>query len=310
METSTYHIPVLWRETVESLNVKPNTIFVDGTVGGGGHTSLILKSNKSVKVIGVDRDNEALAFTSSRLKSYVKNGRLELVHANYKEIIDILTERDIKVDGVLLDFGVSSHQLDEAERGFSFRFDAALDMRMDTTQSCSAYDVINDYKEEDLVRMFSEYGEEKFSKRIAKKIVESRPIKTTFELKNVITSVVDKINPKESLNSLQRVFQATRIEVNNEFDDLFEFIVSLPSIVKSGGIISIITFHSLEDRIVKQAFKELTTGCICPPRFPQCVCGHTAKVKSITRKPIIATEEELKENPRARSAKLRVVEVI
>lgn len=303
-----YHVPVLPKEVIDSLNLKPNTIVVDGTLGGAGHTSLILKTNSSIKVIGVDRDTEALEYSRKRLGKDAK--RVTFIHSNYKRLPEVLEELKIKVDGVLLDLGVSSHQIDEAGRGFSFKKDASLDMRMDKTQEFCAKDVVNDYSEEDLVKIFSSYGEEKFSKRIAKGIVNNRPIQTTFELVNTIKGVVDKINPKESASSVQRVFQAIRIEVNDELNGLYDLILQLPQYMNKGARLSIISFHSLEDRIVKLAFNELTTNCICPPRIPICVCGHKAKAKHITRKPIIATEDELKINSRSKPAKLRVVEII
>lgn len=305
---SEYHIPVLYNEVIAGLNLRPNTLVVDGTLGGGGHTELILKSNDTIKVIGVDRDLEAIHYTSERLKNY--SPRLEIEHSNFKEIVNILEARQLKADGILLDLGVSSHQIDDEERGFSFRFDAKLDMRMDKTQEKTAYDVVNNYSEENLVQIFSEYGEEKFSKRVARGIVLSRPIETTFQLKNTITAIVEKINKKEALNSVQRVFQAIRIEVNEELSKLYDFIVSLPQVLNKGARVAIISFHSLEDRIVKRAFNELTTECICPPQIPICVCGHKAKAKHITRKPITASEQELLINPRSRSAKLRIVEII
>lgn len=305
---SEYHIPVLYNEVISGLNLRPNTLVVDGTLGGGGHTELILKSNDTIKLISIDRDLEAIHYTSERLKNY--SPRLEIVHSNFKEIVNILEARQLKADGILLDLGVSSHQIDDEERGFSFRFDAKLDMRMDKTQEKTAYDVVNNYSEENLVQIFSEYGEEKFSKRVARGIVLNRPIETTFQLKNAITAIVEKINKKEALNSVQRVFQAIRIEVNEELSKLYDFIVSLPQVLNKGARVAIISFHSLEDRIVKRAFNELTTECICPPQIPICVCGHKAKAKHITRKPITASEQELLINPRSRSAKLRIVEII
>ena len=305
---SEYHIPVLYNEVIEGLNLRPNTTIVDGTLGGGGHTELILKSNKTIKVIGVDRDTQAIEFTTNRLKKF--SSRLDVVHSNFKEIVNILNEKEVKADGILLDLGVSSHQIDDETRGFSFRFDADLDMRMDREQTLTAKDVVNNYTESDLVEIFSSYGEEKYSKRIARGIIARRPISTTFELKNAITEIVDRINKKDSPSSVQRVFQAIRIEVNAELTELYDFIVSLPSVLNKGARIAIISFHSLEDRIVKRAFNELTTECVCPPKIPVCVCGHKAKAKHITRKPITATSEELSTNPRSAPAKLRVVEII
>lgn len=305
---SEYHIPVLYNEVIDGLNLRPNSIIVDGTLGGGGHTEFILNSDKSIKVIGVDRDQEAIKFTGNRLKKF--KSRLQIVHSNFKEIVNILSDLNIKADGILLDLGVSSHQIDDENRGFSFRFDSELDMRMDNTQELTAKEVVNNYTESQLVEIFSSYGEEKYSKRVAKGIIAKRPLSTTFELKSAITEVVDKINKKESPSSVQRVFQAIRIEVNAELTKLYDFIVSLPAVLNKGARIAIISFHSLEDRIVKRAFNELTTDCVCPPRIPVCVCGHKAKAKHITRKPITATKEELETNPRSAPAKLRVVEII
>lgn len=304
----TYHIPVLPKEVIDSLNLKPNQTILDGTLGGAGHTSLMLASHKSIKVVAFDRDEEAIEFSKKRLGKDSK--RVAFIHSNYKQIPEVLNSIGIKVDGLLLDLGVSSNQIDEASRGFSFKKDSILDMRMDKTQDFSAMDVVNDYTEEELVKIFSSYGEEKFSKRIARGVVQSRPIETTLKLVEVIKSVVDKINPRESQSSVQRVFQAIRIEVNDELNGLYDLIVSLPSVMNTGARLSIISFHSLEDRIVKLAFNELCTECKCPPRIPVCVCGHKAKAKHITRKPIVATEEELQINSRSKPAKLRVVEII
>lgn len=307
MECS-YHIPVLYKEVIEGLNLRKNAIIIDGTLGGGGHTELILKEDKSIKVIAFDRDTEAIEFASARLKKY--SSRLSIIHSNFKEAVKTLTEKGVKADGILLDLGVSSHQIDDEARGFSFRFDSALDMRMDQTQDLTAEWVVNNYSEEKLVNVFSSFGEERYSKRVAKGIISARPIKTTGELKLAIENVVNKINRKETASSVQRVFQAIRIEVNNELQDLYQFIISLPQILNKGARIAIISFHSLEDRIVKQAFNELSTGCVCPPRIPICVCGHKAVCKHITRKPIIASEAELNENSRSAPAKLRIIEIL
>lgn len=304
---SNYHVPVLYNEVIESLNVKPNTLIVDGTLGGGGHTELILKKSRTVKVFAVDRDQEAISYASKRLNKY--SSRLTIEHSNFKEIVNLLKNRDIKADGVLLDLGVSSHQIDDENRGFSFRFDSELDMRMDQSQKFTAKDVVNEYSETELVEIFSRFGEEKYSKRVAKGIVSNRPINTTGELKQAIEDVVNKINKRETPNSVQRVFQAIRIEVNSELNSLYEFIISLPQVLNKGARVAIISFHSLEDRIVKNAFNELCTDCICPPRIPICVCNHKALAKHITRKPIVATEEELKINSRSSCAKLRVIEI-
>lgn len=303
-----YHIPVLYKEVIENLNLQSKTLIVDGTLGGGGHTELILRANKKLKVIAVDRDQEAINYAGKRLSGFSK--RLEIIHSNFKEITKILEYRNVKADGVLLDLGVSSHQIDDETRGFSFRFDSELDMRMDKTQEFSAKDVVNEYSEQKLVEILSLFGEERYSKRVAKGIVSARPILTTGELKSAVEGVVNKINRKETPNSVQRVFQAIRIEVNSELNKLYDFIVSLPDVLNKGARIAIISFHSLEDRIVKQAFNELCTDCVCPPRIPVCVCNHIAKAKHITRKPITATNDELEQNSRSSCAKLRVVEII
>ena len=305
---SEYHVPVLYREVLEGLNLKPGHIIVDGTLGGGGHTELILKSNKDIKVIGFDRDIEAIEFCKSRLSKFGK--RLEIIHDNFKNLTQVIKSKGIKADGVLLDLGVSSHQIDAEGRGFSFRFDGELDMRMDRDQNLTAKDVVNNYKEEKLVSIFSEYGEERFSKRIARSICANRPINTTGELKQVIQDCVNKINKREVNNSVQRVFQAIRIEVNNELNGLYELILTLAEVLNSGARIAIISFHSLEDRIIKKAYQELATDCICPPKIPVCVCNHRAKAKIINRKPITAKEDELKANSRSSCAKLRVLEIL
>lgn len=305
---SSYHVPVLYREVLEGLNVRKNSLIVDGTLGGGGHTELILNTNKSVNVIAFDRDVEAINFASKRLKKFGK--RFNAIHSNFKEMVRVLKEQNIKADGVLLDLGVSSHQIDDPSRGFSFRFDSELDMRMDKNEELTAKDVVNNYKEERLVQILSEYGEERYSKRVARGIISARPINSTGELKKAVEDVVNKINKKETASSVQRVFQAIRIEVNHELENLYDMIVSLPEILNSGARIAIISFHSLEDRIVKRAFNELTTECVCPPRIPICVCGHKKKASLITRKPITASEDELKNNSRSSCAKLRIVEII
>lgn len=305
---SEYHVPVLYREVLEGLNLKPGHIIVDGTLGGGGHTELILKSNKDIKVIGFDRDIEAIEFCKSRLSQFGE--RLEIIHDNFKNLTQVIKSKGIKADGVLLDLGVSSHQIDAEGRGFSFRFDGELDMRMDRDQNLTAKDVVNNYKEERLVSIFSEYGEERFSKRIARSICANRPINTTGELKQVIQDCVNKINKREVNNSVQRVFQAIRIEVNNELNGLYELILTLAEVLNSGARIAIISFHSLEDRIIKKAYQELATDCICPPKIPVCVCNHRARAKIINRKPITAKEDELKANSRSSCAKLRVLEIL
>lgn len=303
------HIPVLKSEVVSLLCVKPNGIYVDGTIGGAGHAKAILESEKIKLLIGIDQDEEALVAAKNNLKNF---DNVKLIHGNFRDIDKILDSENIEnVDGILVDIGVSSHQIDEAERGFSFRTDAKLDMRMDRSKAFSAYELVNIYAEEELERVIRDYGEEKFAKSIARHIAKAReekPITTTKELEKIILSSVPRYRGQDGKSNVQRTFQAIRIEVNGELDALSEFIDKAVNKLKSGGRLEIISFHSLEDRIVKQKFKELATGCICPPDFPICVCGHKATVKIITKHPVEATEAELKINSRSASAKLRVIE--
>ena len=303
------HIPVLKKETIELLNVRENGVYVDGTIGGAGHSAEILKQAKLKTLIGIDQDIEALETAKKNLSSY---DNVIFINDNFRNIDSILDDINIgSVDGILVDIGVSSYQIDAPERGFSFRHDAKLDMRMSRSNSFSAYDLVNSYDEDDLVRIIRDYGEEKFAKSIARHIVKQRaikPIETTKELENLILSSVPRYKGQDGRSNVQRTFQAIRIEVNGELDALKEFIDKAVSYLKPTGRLAIISFHSLEDRIVKHKFKELATACICPPDFPQCVCGHKAEVKLITKHPVEATEEELQINPRSAPAKLRVVE--
>lgn len=304
------HVPVLLKECIDGLSIKDNGIYVDGTLGGAGHSSVILGNAKNIKLIGIDRDQEALESSKKRLKDY--DSQVTFVHDNFNNIKDILNELNInEVDGILVDLGVSSYQLDNAERGFSFRFDSKLDMRMNRDDTLTAYDVVNDYSEANLKKVLKEYGEENFAGSIARKIVNSRakkPIETTFELRDIILSSVPKYKGHDGKTNVTRCFQAIRIEVNGELERLSLFVKDAVSKLKKGGRIAIISFHSLEDRIIKNTFKELSTGCICPPDFPICVCNHKASLKIISNHPITATEEELKINSRSASAKLRVAE--
>ena len=308
------HISVLLEETIENLNIKENGIYVDGTLGGGGHSlEIVKKLGKSGKLIGIDQDEQALKAAKLRLKDY--QDKTVFVKNNFVHIDKVLEDLHIeKVDGVILDIGVSSHQLDEGERGFSYMKDAPLDMRMDQDQELSAFTVVNEYPKEFLTEIFYKYGEEKWSKRIAEKIAEERQdqkIATTLDL----VEVLDHAIPKKVQRQIQghfakRVFQAIRIEVNQELRVLEEVIPKVVERLKPGGRLCIITFHSLEDRIVKNSFKELNKDCICPPEIPVCVCDHRRKVKIITRKPIEAMETEKENNARSRSAKLRVCEKV
>lgn len=305
------HIPVLKRETIELLNVRPNGVYFDGTLGGAGHSKAIQEQAKIKKLIGVDQDLEALAFAKKTLADY---DNVVYVHDNFRNIDSILESLgEDELDGILVDIGVSSYQIDAAERGFSFRYDSKLDMRMDTTKPFSAYNLVNEYSEEELTRVIRDYGEEKFARSIARHIVKARtlkPIETTKELEDIVLSSVPRYRGQDGKSNVQRTFQAIRIEVNGELDALSEFLEDAVKHLKSGGRLAVISFHSLEDRITKQKFKELATGCICPPDFPICVCGHKPIVKIITKHPVEATDEEMKVNSRSSCAKLRVIEKI
>lgn len=304
------HVSVLLNECIEGLKIKEDGIYVDGTLGGGGHSLEILK-NLSEKglLIGIDQDKDALRAAGIRLQNY-KN--VKYVHSNFYNIESVLTTLDIeKIDGMLMDLGVSSYQLDTGDRGFSYMQDAPLDMRMNRENSLSAYEVINSYEEEELYRIIRDYGEEKFAKRIARFIVEAREkkaIETTLELVEIIKAAIPAKARREGPHPAKRTFQAIRIEVNSELSILNKAIEDGVNRLNKGGRMAIITFHSLEDRIVKLKFKELATACTCPKEFPICVCGGEAKVKVISRKAIEPSKEEVEENPRSRSAKLRIIE--
>lgn len=304
------HISVLLNECLEGLNIKENGIYVDGTLGGAGHSSEILKklSNEG-RLIGIDQDTDALKAAKERLKNY---SNVTFVHSNFSSIENVLNNLNIDgVDGILMDLGVSSYQLDEGERGFSYMKDAPLDMRMNRDKDFSAYNVINEYSEEDLYRIIRDYGEEKFARRIASFIVENRQeknIETTLELVEIIKSAIPAKARREGPHPAKRTFQAIRIEVNSELSILNKTIEDGVGKLNKGGRMAIITFHSLEDRIVKNKFRDLAVSCRCPKEFPVCVCGEKAKVKVISRKAIEPTKEEVDINPRSRSAKLRVIE--
>lgn len=304
------HISVLLNECLEGLAIKEDGTYVDCTLGGAGHSSHILKrlSSKGT-LIGIDQDNDALKAAKEKLKNY---SNVKFVHNNFYNIDSILTSLDIpNVDGILMDLGVSSYQLDEGERGFSYMKDAPLDMRMDRDRDFSAYDVVNTYSEEDLYRIIRDYGEEKFAKRIAKFIVGRRndkPIETTLELVDIIKAAIPAKARREGPHPAKRTFQAIRIEVNGELAILNKAIEDGVKHLNKGGRMAIITFHSLEDRIVKLKYRELANPCTCPKEFPVCVCGRKPLVKIISRKAIEPSKEEVEENPRSRSAKLRVLE--
>lgn len=304
------HVPVLLNEVLEGLNIKEDGIYVDGTLGGAGHSLEIVKRLSTGKLIGIDQDENALKKAGEVLADY--KDKVILVHNNYEKIDKVLEELNIKeIDGMLLDIGVSSHQLDEETRGFSYNKDAPLDMRMDRTSSFTAWDLVNKYSEEEIEQIIWDYGEDRWAKRIAEFIVRERqekPIDTTFELVIAIKKAIPSQVRRETGHPARKTFQAIRIEVNRELDVLSNGIPKMVNSLKPGGRLAIITFHSLEDRIVKNSFRDLYKDCICPPEFPQCICEKYREIEIITRRPIIPTKEEIKSNPRSRSAKLRVAE--
>lgn len=293
-------------ETLDGLDIKPDGIYVDGTLGGAGHSSQIAKRLSSKgRLIAIDKDTEALEVSKERLKEY---NNITFVHDDYKNLPAILDELNIQaVDGILLDLGVSSYQLDNRERGFSYIGDAELDMRMNREQTLTAKQVVNTYSEEQLAKIFFEYGEEKFSRKIANNIVKERPLNTTGELASIIEKSYPVSVRFKGGNPCKRVFQAIRIEVNEELDGLYDSMLAMARRLKQGGRMCVITFHSLEDRITKNVFQYLNCDCICPPHQPICTCDKRREVEIITRKPITATKEELENNKRSQSAKLRII---
>lgn len=306
------HISVLLNECIEGLNIKENGIYVDGTLGGGGHSSHIAAKLTTGRLIGIDQDTDAIQAASKRLEPY-KNV-FTAVHSNFYNVREVLDNLGIeKVDGFLLDLGVSSYQLDEADRGFSYMHDAPLDMRMNRENEYSAWNVVNEKSEKELNDIIFKYGEEKWAKRIAQFIVQERaikPIETTYELVEVIKKAVPKGARRDGPHPAKRTFQAIRIEVNGELAILDKTVDDMVASLNPGGRLCIITFHSLEDRIIKNAMKRHENPCVCPPEFPVCVCGKKPDGKVITRKPILPSDEELEINPRSRSAKLRILERI
>lgn len=305
------HKSVLLNETIDGLNIKPDGIYVDGTLGGGGHAYEVCRRlGEKGSIVGIDQDAAAIEAASARLKDFGE--KVTIVRSNYCDMKSKLHELGIdKVDGTVLDLGVSSYQLDTAERGFSYREDAPLDMRMDTRQKMTARDIVNDYTEADLYRVIRDYGEDKFAKNIAKHIVQARavkPVETTAELSEIIRASIPMKFQKKSGHPAKRTFQAIRIELNRELDVLRDSLDDMIDLLNPGGRLCIITFHSLEDRIVKSAFRKNENPCTCPPDFPVCVCGKKSKGSIITKKPILPSEEELEYNSRSKSAKLRIFE--
>lgn len=305
------HKSVLLNETIDGLNIKPDGIYVDGTLGGGGHAYEVCRRlGEKGSIVGIDQDAAAIEAASARLKDFEE--KVTIVRSNYCDMKSKLHELGIdKVDGIVLDLGVSSYQLDTAERGFSYREDAPLDMRMDTRQKMTARDIVNDYTEADLYRVIRDYGEDKFAKNIAKHIVQARavkPVETTAELSEIIRVSIPMKFQKKSGHPAKRTFQAIRIELNRELDVLRDSLDDMIDLLNPGGRLCIITFHSLEDRIVKSAFRKNENPCTCPSDFPVCVCGKKSKGSIITKKPILPSEEELEYNSRSKSAKLRIFE--
>ena len=304
------HKSVLLHESVEALRIRPDGVYVDGTLGGGGHSEAIASRLRGGRLIGIDRDERAIERATRRLAPLMD--RITVVHGNFRELGAILDRLGVdKADGMLFDLGVSSPQLDETERGFSYMADAPLDMRMDETESLTAREVVNDWPEEKLKRILYDFGEERYAPRIAAAIVrgrEERPIETTLQLAEIIRSAMPAAALREKQHPAKRSFQAIRIAVNDELEAISEMLSVAADRLAPGGRLAVISFHSLEDRLVKNAIASREHGCTCPRDFPVCTCGFRQTLRSVTRKPITASEEELNENPRARSAKLRVAE--
>ena len=312
MEGNFGHTSVLLRESLDALNIKPDGVYVDGTLGRAGHSQAILRRLTTGRLIAIDRDETALAAARVRLAEY--QGRFTLLYGNFAELDSLLRQAGVTAaDGLLFDLGVSSPQLDDQSRGFSYRADAPLDMRMDATAALTAYDVVNGYPKEELRRILYEYGEERYAPAIAEKIVKSRetaPIRTTLELVEVIRSAMPAAALREKQHPAKRSFQAIRIAVNDELGAVERMLQKAPDCLNPGGRLAVISFHSLEDRLVKRAMAQWAAGCTCPPDFPVCVCGKKPVMRLVGRKPTQPGEDEIAENPRARSAKLRVAERI
>ena len=312
MSSEFHHVSVLLEECIEGLDIKPDGIYVDGTLGGAGHSSRIAAKLTTGRLIGIDRDPIALAAAGKRLEPYAD--RVTLVHSNFCEIAAVLDDLGIQgVDGILLDLGVSSPQLDDGERGFSYMVDAPLDMRMNNADTQDAGHIVNQWSYEDLKKILYEYGEERYAPKIAAAICsrrEEKTIETTLELVDIIRSAMPASALREKQHPAKRSFQAIRIAVNDELNSVAKVMEDAIPRLNPGGRMAVITFHSLEDRIVKNAMTNASKGCTCPPSFPVCVCGKKPQVKLITRKPIVSGDEELERNPRARSAKLRICEKI
>ncbi len=304
------HVPVLLDQCIEGLNIKEDGIYMDATVGGAGHSIEIVKRLKGGRLIAIDKDADALQAANKRLNNYID--KVTFIHNDYKNFSEELDKLNIdKLDGILVDLGISSYQVDNGERGFSYIQDAPLDMRMDQSQYLNAKIVINEYSESELSRILFEYGEESFARQIAREIVKEREkgeIETTAQLSNIVERCYPAKFRYKNGNPAKKTFQAVRIEVNGELDRLHDALKEMALRLKKEGRMCVISFHSLEDRIVKETFRDLATGCTCPPSFPKCVCGRKEQVKLVNKKPIIASDEELERNKRAASAKLRIIE--
>jgi 16S rRNA (cytosine1402-N4)-methyltransferase len=298
------HTTVLLLETVNSLPLETGKIFVDCTLGGGGHSLEILKSSEA-RLIAIDKDEYAIDYSKERLKEY--SDRITFVRSDFREIRKVLEDLGVeKVDGLIADLGVSSFQLDDESRGFSYMKDSPIDMRMDRDDPFSAEQIVNGYPKDELIRILYEYGEEKYAPRIAEAIIRNRPIETTGQLSEIVKSALPAAERRKNHHPAKKTFQAIRIETNGELETLKSAVEDFIDVLNDGGIAAIITFHSLEDRIVKEAFRKAENPCTCPPSFPVCVCGKKSRGRVITKKPIVPSEEEVEDNPRARSAKLRV----
>lgn len=313
MEKEFRHTSVLLEETIEALNVKPDGVYLDGTLGGGGHACEVCRRlNDQGRFYGIDQDEAAVEAAGKRLEEF--GSRVTIIRDNYCNAREALRQKGVEcVDGIVLDLGVSSYQLDTAERGFTYKYDAPLDMRMDQRQRMTARDIVNDYDEQSLYRIIRDYGEDQFARNIAKHIVQARmekPVETTFELNEIIKAAIPARMRAVGGHPSKRTFQAIRIECNHELDVLRDTLQDFINMLNPQGRLCIITFHSLEDRIVKSFFREMENPCTCPPEFPVCICGKTPYGKVISRKPILPTQEEMEENPRSKSAKLRVFERI
>ena len=298
------HTTVLLHETVNSLPLETGKIFVDCTLGGGGHSLEILKSSEA-RLIAIDKDEYAIDYSKERLKEY--SDRITFVRSDFREIRKVLEDLGVeKVDGLIADLGVSSFQLDDESRGFSYMKDSPIDMRMDRDDPFSAEQIVNGYPKDELVRILYEYGEEKYAPRIAEAIIRNRPIETTGQLSEIVKSALPAAERRKNHHPAKKTFQAIRIETNGELETLKSAVEDFIDVLNDGGVAAIITFHSLEDRIVKEAFRKAENPCTCPPSFPVCVCGKKSRGRVMTKKPIVPSEEEVEDNPRARSAKLRV----